>query len=82
MSFETQFTVDRGFYLQQLDFLNWFRYYHLVKDVLRLEAANVLEIGTGSGMVRNCLKPIVGEYRVLDINPNLVPDVVADVRET
>lgn len=78
--FEHQFSISRDYYLRQLDFLNWFRYYHLVKDVLRLQATDVLEIGTGSGMVRNCLKPLVRDYRVLDINPKLEPDVVADVR--
>lgn len=77
---ELQFKCDRKVWLDNLDFLNWFRYYHLVKDVLRLGAADVLEIGTGSGMVRNCLKPLVRDYQVLDINPNLAPDVVADVR--
>lgn len=78
--FSRQFNCPPEFWLENLDFLNWFRYYHLVKDVLRLEVADVLEIGTGSGMVRNCLKPLVRDYRVLDINPNLAPDVVADVR--
>ena len=78
--FDDQFSLNRDYYLRQLDFLNWFRYYHLVKDVLRLGAEDVLEIGTGSGMVRNCLKPLVRDYRVLDINPNLAPDVLADVR--
>lgn len=78
--FDDQFSFSRDYYLNHLDFLNWFRYYHLVKDVLRLGAFDVLEIGTGSGMVRNCLKPLVHDYRVLDINPHLSPDVVADVR--
>lgn len=78
--FDDQFSLRRDYYLSHLDFLNWFRYYHLVKDVLRLGVLDVLEIGTGSGMVRNCLKPLVRDYRVLDINPNLSPDVVADVR--
>lgn len=79
-SFDEQFSYGRDYYLQQLDFLNWFRYYHLVKDVLQVGATDVLEIGAGSGMVRNCLKPLVTDYQVLDINPNLAPEVVADVR--
>jgi SAM-dependent methyltransferase len=78
--FGDQFLLERNYYLKSLDFLNWYRYYHLIKDLLRLGAADVLEIGTGSGMVRNCMKPLVREYRVLDINPNLEPDVLADVR--
>lgn len=78
--FDEQFSLSRDYYLGQIDFLNWFRYYHLVKDVLSLAAADVLEIGTGSGLLRNCLKPLLRDYLVLDINPNLFPDVVADVR--
>jgi len=80
--FDNQFSLERDYYLNQLDFLTWFRYFHLVKDVLRLGALSILEIGTGSGLVRNCLKPIVREYQVLDINSKLNPDVVADVRIT
>lgn len=81
-SFDDQFSLSRDYYLKQLDFLNWFRYYHLVKDVLRLDVAEILEIGSGSGMLRNCLTPLVREYRVMDINPNLAPDWIADVRES
>lgn len=80
-SFDDQFTLSRDYYLKQLDFLNWYRYYHLVKDVLRLDVAEILEIGSGSGMLRNCLTPLVREYRVMDINPRLAPDWIADVRE-
>jgi len=79
--FKKQFSVDREYYLNKLDFLNWFRYYYLVKDVLRLQTLSVLEIGTGSGIVRNCLKPLVQKYWVLDINAKLSPDIVSDVRE-
>lgn len=79
-NFVDQFILERNYYLESLDFLNWFRYYHLVKEVLRLGPADVLEIGTGSGLVRNCLKPLVRDYKVLDINPKLLPDVLADVR--
>ena len=79
--FKKQFSFDREFYLNQLDFLNWFRYYHLVKDALKLQAESILEIGTGSGIVRNCLKPLVNKYWVLDINAKLEPDVVSDVRD-
>lgn len=78
--FDLQFSLGRDYYLHQLDFLNWFRYYHLVKDVLQLGVLEILEVGTGSGLLRNCLKPLVRDYRVLDINPNLAPDLVADVR--
>ena len=77
---ELQFKRARKVWLDNLDFLNWFRYCYLVKDVVRLRPADVLEIGIGTGMVRNCLKPLLLDYPVLDINRNLVPDVLADVR--
>lgn len=78
---DSQFQLPQSYYLKQLDFLNWYRYYHLVIDILRLEVAHILEIGSGSGVLRNCLTPLVNEYRVLDINPNLAPDFLADLRE-
>lgn len=77
---KNQFKLSRKYYLQQLDFLNWFRYYYLVKNVIHLGGKNILEIGTGSGLVKNCLEPIVSNYKVLDINPNLNPDFLGDVR--
>lgn len=79
-NFDDQFSVEHDYYLKQLDFLNWFRYFHLLSDILKLNAKNILEVGTGSGMLRNCVKPLVPNYSVLDINENLSPDILADVR--
>ena len=78
--FDDQFSLKRDYYLDQLDFLNWFRYYHLVKDVLSLQCADLMEVGTGAGLVRNCLEPLVSTYTTLDINEKLAPDILADVR--
>lgn len=78
--FNEQFHLSQNYYLKQMDFLNWFRYFYIVKEVLASGARRVLEVGTGSGMVRNCLRPVVDRYVVLDINPALHPDVLADVR--
>jgi len=75
----TQFNCKKEDWLKGLDFLNWFRYYHLIKDVTSLDRKNVLEIGGGSGLVRNCLEPLTSNYTTLDINDNLSPEVVADV---
>ena len=80
--FNKQFSLSREYYVRQLDFLNWFRFFYLIKDTLRLGCKLVMEVGVGSGMVRSCLVPHVDEYRVLDINPKLKPDLVADVRES
>lgn len=77
---KNQFTLSRKYYLKKLDFLDWFRYYYLVKDVIRLGGKNILEIGTGSGLVKNCLGTLVNNFKILDINPNLNPDFLGDVR--
>lgn len=51
------------------------------KKVIELKPSSILEIGSGSGLVKNCLQPLVNNYTVLDINANLKPDVTGDVRE-
>jgi len=78
--FDDQFSVSQHYYVEQFDFVNWIRFFYLIKDVLRLQIKRVLEVGVGSGMVRSCLMPHVEAYQVLDINENLNPDYVADVR--
>jgi 2-polyprenyl-3-methyl-5-hydroxy-6-metoxy-1,4-benzoquinol methylase len=78
--FSKQFNLDQDYYLEHLDFINWYRYFFLVKEVLRARPRQVLEIGSGSGIVRNCLSALVEEYLTLDINPQLDPDILGDVR--
>lgn len=78
--FEEQFRLTQTYYLKQLDFLNWFRYFYIIKEAIDFGAQRILEVGSGSGIVRNCLRPLVERYVVLDINPELRPDVLADVR--
>ncbi len=78
--FEKQFRLEQKYYLKQLDFLNWYRYFFIIKEVIDLLPSDILEIGTGSGIVRNCLQPLVKNYVVLDVNPKLKPDLVGDVR--
>ncbi|MBM4308561.1 MAG: methyltransferase domain-containing protein [Deltaproteobacteria bacterium] len=78
--FSKQFHLEQNYYLKQLDFLNWYRYFFIIKEVTDLMPKDVLEIGTGSGFVKNCLQPLVRKYVVLDINPKLKPDLVGDVR--
>lgn len=79
--FNKQFSLDKEYYLNHLDFLNWFRYYHLLKDVLSLQCSDLLEIGGGAGLLRNCLKPLISRYVMLDVNEKLCPDILADVRD-
>ncbi|MEW6608099.1 MAG: methyltransferase domain-containing protein [bacterium] len=78
--FNLQFEVEQRHFLEKLDFVDWFRYFYIIKEVIDFTPDNVLEIGVGSGMVKNCLKPIVKNYMVMDVNKNLQPDIVNDVR--
>lgn len=76
---DTQFVCDKNDWLVGLDFANWTRYYFLVKDSISFDRKNILEIGGGSGLVRNCLEPVCQNYTTLDVNDNLSPDVISDV---
>jgi SAM-dependent methyltransferase len=79
--FEAQFTLTREHYLANLDLVTWLRHYHVLRDLLASDAGDVLEIGTGDGIVRRSAEPMVASYRVLDINPNLEPDYLGDLRQ-
>lgn len=79
--FNLQFQDDRDYYLKHLDFLNWYRYYFIIREIIDFKPKQILEIGVGSGLVKNCLQPIVEEYTVMDVNKKLEPDILADVRE-
>ena len=74
-----QFTFKRDDYLQSLDFINWYRQYYLLREVLDRKVENVLEIGVGIGILANCLAPMVKNFTTFDINPNLNPDIVGDI---
>ena len=80
-SFDTQFELSKEYYLKNLDFVNWYRYYFIVKEVIDSSFQNVLEVGVGSGIVKNILKPLVKTYITMDINKKLSPDIVANVLE-
>ena len=80
--FDAQFTLDREHYLSNLDMVTWVRHYHTLRDVLVGGGGDVLEIGTGDGIVRRCAEPMVASYKVLDINPNLDPDYLGDIRRS
>lgn len=79
-SFDAQFNWDKGYYLKGLDFPTWYRYLFLIKEVIHCEPENLLEIGVGSKVVENILKDKVKNYITMDINPNLNPNIVGDLR--
>jgi hypothetical protein len=80
--FDAQFTLPREHYLETLDMVSWLRHYHVLRDILAAGSGDVLEVGTGDGIVRRCVEPFVASYRVLDVNPNLDPEVLGDFRDS
>jgi len=78
--FATQYQLEEAEYLKRLDFLNWYRFYFLFRDLLSCRSQRVLEIGGGSGVLKNCVAPHVEKYEMFDINERLKPDYLGDVR--
>jgi hypothetical protein len=77
--FDEQYTLDRRDYLAHLDFYTWTRHYHVFKDIGELVTGDLLEVGTGDGVVRRCVEPFVRSTTVMDINPRLQPDVLGNL---
>lgn len=79
--FDTQYTLSQREYLANVDFYTWTRHYHVVRDLCARVRGQVLEVGTGDGVVRRCVMPFVAGYTVLDINEQLAPDILANILE-
>ena len=79
--FDNQFKMKKEEYLAKLDFIDWYRYFYIIKEVIDLKPSTVLEVGEGSGMVKNCLKDVVNEYKTIDINEKMSPDFLMDIRD-
>ena len=77
--FESQYRLSPRDYLAGLDFYTWTRHFHVLHDLVAHEQGEVLEVGTGDGVVRRCVTPFVRRYTVMDINAQLQPDVLADL---
>jgi len=79
-NFNEQFNFEENWYLENLDFVDWCRYFYIIREVIDLKPRSILDIGSGNGIIKNCLKPIVDEYKVMDINAKLKPDYLNDIR--
>ena len=77
---QKQFTLTPKDFFEKLDFLNWYRYFAIVKELSRLAPKTILEIGPGEGTVRRVYAPYAERYAVADVNPRLSPDFTGDVR--
>ncbi|MBA7486412.1 hypothetical protein ES707_21971 [subsurface metagenome] len=80
-NFNAQFNREKEYWIKSLDFPTWYRYYFLIKEVLDNKFTNILEIDPGSGIIENILKEKIENYVTMDINPNLNPTVVGDLRK-
>lgn len=78
-AFERQFALDRADYLAHLDFFTWTRHYHLFKDIAAREHGDLLEVGSGDGVLKRCVQPFVRSITAMDVNPKLQPELLADV---
>ncbi|MBL0742216.1 class I SAM-dependent methyltransferase [Chryseolinea lacunae] len=54
-------------------------FWHQIDAALRLKPGKIMEIGTGSGVVKFVLQKSGTEVTTIDIDPNLGPDIVASV---
>lgn len=77
---ERQFTLTPKDFLNKLDFLDWYRFFFIIKELARLEPKRILEIGPGEGTIRRVFLPYVERYAVMDVNPKLTPDFSGDIR--
>ncbi len=62
-----------------VDLSRWVSYYYQLEEVLELEPANILVIGTGDGIVVDILRNYALKVLTLDVDANLNPDIVASV---
>lgn len=81
-AFDGQFAQAPADYLAHIDFYTWTRHYHLLMDLTaRAKGGDVLEVGTGDGVLRRCAQPFVRSYTVMDVNAQLQPEILADLSQ-
>ena len=72
--------LEKDYYLKQLDFLNWYRFFFIIKEIIALRPKSILEIGEGSGIIKKIIEPLVEKYETMDVNEKLSPTYLNDVR--
>jgi len=81
INFDAQFNWKKEYWIANTDFPSWYRYYFVIREVFDNKFKNILEIGPGNGIIEGILKDKVKNYVTMDINPNLNPTVVGDIRK-
>ena len=74
--------VDSEVYFKKYDhFRRWVSYWYQIQEVLKLQPKKFLEVGVGNKTVSTYLQNRGLDVTTVDIDPELNPDVVCDVRE-
>jgi len=76
-----QFHLESREFLDKMTFVNWYRYFFIVREVVDLKLKSILEIGPGEETVKHVLAPYVEKYETFDINSKLKPNYIGDVRD-
>lgn len=77
----SQFAWTYEDFLDRIDFDNWYYFLLVIKELIALRPRSVLEIGAGSEVIKNLSCRFIPDYKVMDINPELNPDFVCDLRD-
>lgn len=80
-SFDLQVSHDKYFTRSYNHRARWLNFWHQYDTVQKLQPKSVLEIGLGSGLVKDILQKSGIQVQTLDIDPKLNPDYVASVEE-
>jgi len=80
VDYQSQFELNDSYYFTKLDFITWNRYFHVLQIFKKQKYNNILEIGSGDGILKSILKPYVNIYKTLDINIKMNPDFNHDLR--
>ena len=59
IDFDSQFSMNYEDYLKGIDLSNWYRYYFIIREVIKIKPKSILEIGAGNEIVKNCLKKLL-----------------------
>jgi len=63
-----------------MDFINWIRFFFIIKEIEKSNPNKILEVGEGSGIIRKVMSEYAETYDTLDINDDLHPTYIGDVR--
>lgn len=80
MESKNQILINYDNFLENLDLSEWLRHYFVIKNIIKFKSNFVLEIGIGGKIVKSVLEKVVKKYKSMDVNPNLEPDILNDIR--